>query len=195
MKANKSITSPQHNQLLTWNQTNGHDGLKGEDRRVNNWLRSNITLCTGEHELTKDRKIEQRGLLTWQHQTPSNISNQTSTWTIKWQSKRCRHPTRTQHPTRQCQQISRWGININFPSRRRRGDNPQTRNGYNNNDNGPDSPRVQTKRIKTLDNRNQRLTNNERRKQSVRSTLDHTDSLISTHGSGIPSKRYLDQSH
>ena len=71
------------------------DVTNGETKtdKVRDRLRSNIKLCTGEHESTEERKIEQRGIPTGQHQTPGSILDRTPIQTTKQQSKRGGHKT------------------------------------------------------------------------------------------------------
>ena len=73
----------------------------------------------------------------------SNIPDRTPIQTTKRQSERGGHPTRNQNPAHKHQQTSQRGIHHNFPPRRGRRNNPQTRNGDNSNNCTAYSPRVQ----------------------------------------------------
>ena len=138
------------------------DAMNGETKtdKISNRLRSNITLCTGEHESTEERKIQQRSIPTRQHQTPGNISDRTPIQTTKRQSKRGGHPTRNQNPAHKRQQTSQRRIHHNFPPRRGQCNDPQTRNGDNINNCTAYSPWVQIQRGKIMDHISGRTNNN-----------------------------------
>ncbi len=77
-------------------------------------------VATRRNELAKEREIEKRGVLTRQHHIASVVSDRTSIWATKQQSKRGGYPTRTKDLPRQCQQNSWRRIDHDLPSMRRR---------------------------------------------------------------------------
>ena len=168
---------------------------KKKDSKVSNRLGRNVKLRTRRNESTEEREIEQRSILTRQHQTPSDIPNRTPARTTEPESERSGHPPGVKDTTPKRKQDGRRGIHDNLPSGRKRRNGTQTRHSRNNDDRTTRAPRVQKERSKIVDHISRRQTKYGERKQSIRPTIDQSNGQIPPCGSGIPNGRNLDKSH
>ncbi len=171
------------------------DAKNGETKtdKVSNRFRSNITLRTGEHESTEERKIELRGIPTGRHQTSGIILDRTPIQTTKWQRERGGHPTRTHNPAHKRQQTSQRGIHHNLPSCRGRCNDPQTRGGDNSNNCTAHSTRVQNQRGKVMDRTSGQTNNNRTSTSCIWLTISRTDNKIPPWCGRIHNWRHMDQ--